>query len=456
MTAAYLKHNRIVNNVSMAMPHAGVIAAAHQTRNAILQPEELDGVGEYVVKAAVVSPAINVLCANMNATELEPIIYVTWPHANRTESKDRPGQQMTLPNYDLGIIPVPGARFLNSTVVDDIFEWGPEYNRQPPVFGIYPIEYNSIVNSSVPALIYARRDAIYLLIKAANTTTTDYTMCQIRSFLTPSCSTHYNVSGMTGRKLLSHCEDPADETSYDATNDNLPTMVPTPDWRDLGSEWIRSLALNTGISNANASTSRLLSQFIVIDEPPKLPPLMPSIAETLAVMAGSTLLLSSTDAPFNHTWEYATHILEGTQVPFEASLASQQYASGYAQRWQSVFYIVLVLIFVTNVICLVYFILRPGLVTDYTEPQNLFALAINSPPSKRLNGSCGAGPEGDQLNVDWHVSREENSDHYFIKDGTSDFERDPGFLGLRKRTQKRELNHVSSYTKLSSKHKSWL
>jgi hypothetical protein len=458
MTAAYQEHERIVNNVTMAMPHAGVIAAAHLSKNEILQPEELDGVGEYSVKAAVVSPAINVLCANMNATELEPIIYVTWPHANRTESKDRPGQQMTLPNYDLEIIPVPGATFLNQTVVDDIFEWGPKYNRQPPVFGIYPIEYNSVINVSVPAPIYDRRDAIYLLIKAENTTTGDYTMCQIRSFLTPSCSTHYNVSGKIGGKLFSRCEDPDDDTSYYSTNHSLPTMVPSPDWRDVGSEWIRSLALNTGISNANASTSRILSQFIIVDKPPKLPPLMPSIAESLAVMAGSTLLLSSTDAPFNHFWDYATHILEGAQVPFHASLASQEFTSGPdpTQGWQSMFYVVLILVFVTNVVCLVYFFLRPGLVTDYTEPQNLFALAINSPPSRRLNGSCGAGPEGDQFNVDWHVSREENSDHYFIKDGTSGFERDTSFLGLRKRTQKRKLNHVSSYTKLSSKHKSWL
>jgi hypothetical protein len=175
-------------------------------------------------------------------------------------------------------------------------------------------------------------------------------------------------------------------------------------------------------------------------------------------MAGSTLLLSSTDAPFNHSWDYATHILEGAQVPFHASLASQEFTSGPGptQGWQSMFYVVLILVFVTNVVCLIYFFIRPGLVTDYTEPQNLFALAINSPPSRRLNGSCGAGPEGDQFNVDWHVSREENSDHYFIKDNTSGFERDTSFLGLRKRTQKRKLNHVSSYTKLSSKHKSWL
>lgn len=430
MIAAYTKYKRVVNNVSLAMPHAGVVAAAHHPRNAILQPEELDGVGEYSLRAAVVSPAVNVLCANMNVTELEPIINVTSG-------------------------PMPGTKVI--TIVDDLFEWGPNYNRQAPFFPKYPIEYNSLVNVSVPAPDdYDTRDAIYLLIKAQNETTNDYTLCRIRSFLMSSCSTHYNVSGKTGGKLTSRCEDSHDKNTYIKSNSSAPSMVRTPDWMDVGSEWLKAVSLSTGITDANASTARLLSQFIVVQKPvlQSLPSLMPSIAESLAVMAGSTLLLSSSDAKFTHSKELE---FEAKQVPFDASLSSQEYTSGYVKGWQSMFYVPLFLVFVTNVVCLIYFLIRPGLVTDYTEPQNLFALAINSPPSRRLNGSCGAGPEGDQFNVDWHVSREENSDHYFIKDGTGGSERETNFLGLRRRKQKRrQLNHVSSYTTLSSKRKSWL
>ena len=33
---------RIINNVSLAMPHAGVYAAAYDKRNAIIQPADLD------------------------------------------------------------------------------------------------------------------------------------------------------------------------------------------------------------------------------------------------------------------------------------------------------------------------------------------------------------------------------------------------------------------------------
>ena len=33
---------RIINNISMAMPHAGVLTAAHNPLNSIMQPETLD------------------------------------------------------------------------------------------------------------------------------------------------------------------------------------------------------------------------------------------------------------------------------------------------------------------------------------------------------------------------------------------------------------------------------
>jgi len=97
VSAAFAEHNRIINNVTMAMPHAGVVAAAHDAKNEILQPEDLAGVGEYNVRAAVVSPSVNVLCANMNATELKPLIYVDWPNAEFNISID--GTQQKQASY---------------------------------------------------------------------------------------------------------------------------------------------------------------------------------------------------------------------------------------------------------------------------------------------------------------------------------------------------------------------
>jgi hypothetical protein len=56
------------------------------------------------------------------------------------------------------------------------------------------------------------------------------------------------------------------------------------------------LALNDGIVNGNGTNSRVLTQLTL--QTPQLNPSLPSIAEALAVMAGSTLLQSTKDAPF--------------------------------------------------------------------------------------------------------------------------------------------------------------
>lgn len=166
-------------------------------------------------------------------------------------------------------------------------------------------------------------------------------------------------------------------------------------------------------------------------------------------------MLSTTDATFYHYWAYDATILNpGRWEPFNASISSQQYTSGMQQRWQGMFYVVLFLVFITNVFCLVYFILRHGLVTDFTEPSNLFALAVNSPPSQRLDGSCGSGPEGHQLDVDWHVLAEDSSGHFYIQEGQPNQRQGDGFE-LRRRTPQ-NLKSISSYSKLSGKRASFL
>ncbi|KAF4632719.1 hypothetical protein G7Y89_g5404 [Cudoniella acicularis] len=435
VTGLYKTYNRVINNVTLAMPHAGVYYAARDIKNEILQPEELGGVGEYSLRASVVSPALNVMCVNANQTELAPLVYVTWPNATKNSS-DIPNQVLPWVGYQDDIQLLPGQNFLNSTVLDDIFEWGPKYNRQPPVFGMWPIEYNSVTNITAP-----NSDSNYLFIKAPNTTTTDYTLCQIR-----------------GNFLESHCEDPDDPMAYSKSVQGAPSNIHSNDYRNVASQAILALSLNTGISNANASNARLLSQMILALNPntgtAALNPLLPSIAELLAVLFGNTLLMSTAESTYYHYWNYTSTILDpGTYLPFNASLSSQEYTSGLLLRWQGIFYVVLALVFITNVFCLAYFFIRSGLVTDYTEPQNLFTLAVNSPPSHRLGGSCGAGPEGDQLNIDWHVKQEDNSGHFFIKDGGGEIDGHHQFE-LRRRPQ--NLKSMTSYSKLSTTRRSWL
>jgi hypothetical protein len=124
------------------------------------------------------------------------------------------------------------------------------------------------------------------------------------------------------------------------------------------------------------------------------------------------------DAPFvMRQWNYTKLIVEQEQHQyFNASIRAQQYASGGIDDAASrAWVIVLLLVFLMNILVLIYFIVHRGLVTDFSEPPNLFALAVNSPPSHVLAGSCGGGPEGKQYMVNWFVNHEGN--HLFMEPG---------------------------------------
>jgi hypothetical protein len=151
-----------------------------------------------------------------------------------------------------------------------------------------------------------------------------------------------------------------------------------------------------------------------------LDPTRPSLAEALAVFAGYTLIESSIGSSFTPYWNYRSLTLNpGVYQQFNASANNLQYASGYSQAWQCLFYIVLVVVFATNISCLAMFFMRRGRITDYTELPNLFAIAMNSPPSKGLAGSCGAGPEGEQLKIHWHVKHQAEDNHFYLEEGAT-------------------------------------
>lgn len=174
--------------------------------------------------------------------------------------------------------------------------------------------------------------------------------------------------------------------------------------------------LDGGTYYNNASNARILTQLALAD--PSLPAGLPSMAEALAVYASSTLTTGAIDTPFSHVWPYSRPSLDapGHLHAFNASVRTQQYTSGHVAPWQTVFYAVLALVLAVNLFCLVYFFLRSGFVTDFTEPQNLFALAVNSPPSIQLKGSCGAGPEKRDLVVPWRVAYAPSAHHYFFEE----------------------------------------
>ena len=271
---------------------------------------------------------------------------------------------------------------------------------------------------------------------------------------TPFCSTQYNASA-SGGTLEAVC-DPHDLNS---TTDELQYIKSLPvatsgnfsvnlDWPNIASEWGQSLSLNVGQFDGNGSNSRLLTQLILPQTAIKLNPALPSIAEALAVMAGCTLILASTDAPFVEFWNYTLPTMTPGQYQlFNASIRAQQYTSGYTQGYQKAFYIVLVTVFAMNVMVLAYFAVHRDWYTDFSEPSNLFSLAVNSPPSKELAGSCGGGPRGEQFNVNWKLNQD--GEHVYMESLEKD-EAVEGSPGLRRRTFSEGMDFMLSPIKKAS------
>ena len=214
--------------------------------------------------------------------------------------------------------------------------------------------------------------------------------------------------------MTARCEDPDDKNSYGEVVQHMEPSMST-DWRNLIHQWQLSMDVNGGTYNNNASNGRILTQLIL--QEPELNPLLPSTAEALAVYASSALVVGSVWSTFRHYWGYDPSLLDpGEYETFPASVRSQEFQCMYQEEWQRLFYVVLILVFFMNIICVLYLIFcNGGILTDFAEPQNLFALAINSPPCAVMNGACGGGPTMTQINSGWCISHDEGSHHYFFE-----------------------------------------
>lgn len=466
VTANFDKYNRLINNVTLALPHSGVPAAARNTANQILQPEvmfqliylmtqltgylqDLDGQGIYNLRASVPSPAVNVLCAQMTEAELEPIVYTEWGHKLNTTAWPL-GEQLGF--YQPGY--VENGTYLNKTVVDDVFGWGEKYLTSPPVFPKLPLPYNTLLNHTG---VYGR-EAIYLLGQNSGGT---FALCSLKVFQTPLCSTEYNASQI-GATLEAKCNDDRKvnehgDMRYIASlrNATIGNATINKDWVSIGQEWANSLSLNAGINDGQASNARLLTELMLTTK--DLPKDRPSMAEALAVLASCTLLMSWSDAPFVQFWNYTRNTIDPTPQYFNTAIRAQEYASGGSgEPATHTFYIVLFAVFFLSLICLCYFISQNGLITDFSEPLNLFSLAVNSPPSDLMAGSCGAGPKGQQYRAAWFVNAA--GEHLFMEN--KDDQRELG--DEREEERERRLGALppmsplrSAYEKMSRR-TSWL
>lgn len=451
------EHDRVINNVSLALPHPGVYKAATNDENNILQPSDLDGLGAYNISASVISPAVNVLCVNMNRTDLAPLVYTEWPIANNTNNTNPPYQATGWDGWD-GDVPVAtgDGEWLNATVVDDIFRWGEKYGRRPPVFQLYPADDNILTNSTVLGTDTSPSDAVYLFGKSRMMD--DYTLCELRSWPAVQCSTQFDNSGVTGMSLSARCAQSEDYYPETAGGDPDPdayvhfmapgSIAANPDWKNLIDTWRLALNLDGGVSNDNASNARLLTELALTG--PQLNDTLPSMAEALAVLVSSTVVSGSIDTPFVHYWDYNatawpnmtddTLPAPGALARFHARVRTQEYASWHSSDWQAVFYLVLAFAFLLNLLCLAY-LARVGLVKDFLEPTNLFALATaaGSAASGSRPQSLMKSPRTEKerkreskmnLVVPYRLAYREGEDHFYFEVAGDEEERGVRTTGI--------------------------
>lgn len=409
ITALSTQHGRMVNNITMALPHSGVPIASIDPRNKIRLPQDASGEDKFSIEASVPSPAVNVLCVGMTKTELEPLVYSSWPNANFDPTTWSQSPSPDIPSY---------PSWLNRTVVDSIFSFGPTHGQRPPIFGTFPEANNTILN------ITGRwpSNSIYLLGKPS-LPHPPYVMCAIRGKETGVCSTRYQAAS-SGTFLTTNCENSTNPLQYNLRDTSFTEGLWSADWKNIAGEWANAVSLGAGITSSQASTERLLMQMMPSYNPTlgtyALNPSLPSIGEALAVLSGCTLILSSQNAPFTAGWNYTSppDILPApVYEAFPATLQAASFVSGGTEQWQGIFYIILTFAFLTSIICLCFMLIeaRGQHITDFTEPVNLFALAVNSPSSSRLDGACGGGPVGRQLGERWFIGMEESEAHYYIR-----------------------------------------
>ncbi|KAM0424505.1 hypothetical protein ACHAPT_010219 [Fusarium lateritium] len=397
----YTQWGRIIDNATISLPHPRVWEAFRSPSSGILQPEDLGGLGGVNIKASVASPTLNVLCANVDEDELKPIIYEAWPESNTKNVSEWFAE---------------GGNWNNKTVVDDIFGWGDQEKRRRPLFGEYPEDYGFFF----PEQSGEDETVQYVLTKAPNIG--NYTLCQLRSWLSADCSTRLNIGGTPQPALEAHCGDDKDRHSYQqslGSAEQVAGIEETVGWAITGSILAEALKLFNVDTLGVSSNPSILTRLVL--KTPELPTDSPSMAEAFCVFTLASLSSSALGTSFRPTWDYGTYDPRANNdtfrdynkvETFHASVSSQQYTSGHIDDWQKVFYPVLGFVFAANLMCLLYFVFHLGLVEDFTEPENHFALAINSPPTDKMVGSAVNGPHRSHLGVRWRIASVANASGY--------------------------------------------
>ncbi|KAI8676270.1 hypothetical protein NCS56_00514400 [Fusarium sp. Ph1] len=400
VVALYERWGRIVDNVTVSIPHPGVWSASRFPENKILQPEDLSNAGGFSIKAAVVSPTLNTLCVNLDEDELTPLVYKEFPHSENDGLEAWAEKEISA--WD------------NSTVVDDVFRWGTKYGRRRPVFEYLP-KMASILYHRTNSLFEGIPDAGYLVSRYGSPEA-KYTICQMRSWLSTDCSTHLEVSAVGQPIMRAHCGDDGDVYRYDPSIYNSSDRIEVPQlWPFMLDIWRTAVALE------QPSDTKLFGIPLMIVAgtltTPKLSFGIPTTSEYLSLFLLSTLSLAAVDTQLRHTWNHGLgkdfditdetsfgYYFDTTET-FRAVVRSQQYTSGHTESWQRFLYLVLGITFALNFLSLGYLISFSGMISDITEPQNHFYLAMSSSPCSRVDGSYPDQLDKQHLKVPWRVTQ---------------------------------------------------
>ena len=312
---------------------------------------------------------MNVLCATASESELVPISYKNFTSQNNSITG------ATWPtSYD-------SSNWYNNTVFDSIFNFSKA--RPPPLFYKMPIAFNTLLNDSG-----AYPDALYVLSKSNVSTTQPYTLCSMSMTIRSGCSSKLRAQ-VSGSMLSADCS-PNNPLAYVATPaNNGSTWERVRDWVSVASSWAEAISLKAGITDSDASTARIVTQFAQTNA--TLSESRPTMPEVLAVLAANTLLDSTADAPFDGQWPFDKTVSPDniiptpTLLPFTASVQQSDYASGGSAPWQNIFVLILVPLFILNCLCLAYlsYITLP---TGFL-PEKLYRLNPFSSSKRGMRGS---------------------------------------------------------------------
>ncbi|KAF2108286.1 hypothetical protein BDV96DRAFT_587524 [Lophiotrema nucula] len=390
---------RIVNNVTLAIPHRGIPETARDRRNDLLQPTDLFGSGSYSVHASVPALALQSVCINANREELAPIVYETWPNTNISELPDGTTDSLLSTN--------------NKTALDDVFDWRDiqlddwnneqkPWSRARPVFFKFPIPGNTILNHT--ASRYGRSEA-YVLGRHPDRNRTDYFLCSLKMQTTSICSTRYNAS-TSGQTLEVLCDEQHKAMAYKSSSPESLDFIDVVDWFTPAFDVLNAMSLNTGMIDGNGSLPRTFTSLQL--QEPRLNDSLPSPAEALVSMGLCTALDLIQGVPFVDFWNYTSISLGKEQYQnFNASVQVSQYMSGGTLTYQKGFFVILASVFLMNLLIFTYFavIAQVGFITDICEPLVLFLLGYHSLADDLFDEGAGIRPQKKSYAVPWLVKK---------------------------------------------------